>query len=395
MAAACAKDRFAYFPNILASGPSPNKIVIWGLRPAESSLGVHESAIRSIIARNSGLQLERIVGFPTAETVAIDDWPYSRYADFFENPPKSESTLVVDRSCTWRDETPDSARLQALGFSVVRFEQFLNAPIFLSDGYYRAHSDYLLSNYKGLMSFVDVFADEKSKCVYLQSLMALISMNYEFFHANLNPYEHRYVPDDINRPLRADEVFVDCGAFDGMDSIGLMQRVNFKFRSVHVFEPENVNYVRTVDAIQKVVTQHCLQHVYPYRIGVSDVNKYVSFAGDGQGVTATGNSIDTGKGIFVGRLDDVISNATWIKLEVEGSELAALRGAASLIHSCRPTISVSVYHKPEDYLELIPYLLNSLTDYNYYLRHSGLEPGTLCMTAVPREAQTGLSSLNG
>jgi len=38
--------------------------------------------------------------------------------------------------------------------------------------------------------------------------MALISMDYRFFHANLNPNPHRYIPDDIGRPLTVEEIFV-------------------------------------------------------------------------------------------------------------------------------------------------------------------------------------------
>jgi len=125
---ACAKDRFAFFPEVLTKGPSPSDIVIWGMRPWEMNPGVHRPSIQSILDANPQVRARGIVGFPSPDQVDSDGWPYVRYADFFANPQCDTSTLIVDRSCTWRDQTPDKERLEALGFSVVRFEQFLMRP---------------------------------------------------------------------------------------------------------------------------------------------------------------------------------------------------------------------------------------------------------------------------
>ena len=42
-----------------------------------------------------------------------------------------------------------------------------------------------------------------------------------------------------------------------------------------------------------------------------------------------------------------------IKLDVEGAEPDALRGAASLIARARPRLAVSTYHLPEHHFELL------------------------------------------
>lgn len=65
--------------------------------------------------------------------------------------------------------------------------------------------------------------------------------------------------------------------------------------------------------------------------------------------------------IQVVALDDVLPsfNPTLIKLDIEGAEPAALRGAAGTIRRNQPKLAVSVYHEP-DHLWKIPVLMREL-----------------------------------
>jgi FkbM family methyltransferase len=55
----------------------------------------------------------------------------------------------------------------------------------------------------------------------------------------------------------------------------------------------------------------------------------------------------------------------FIKTDLEGSEMPALRGAVETIKRCRPKLALSLYHKPED-LKEIPEFVESL-DMGYNL----------------------------
>ena len=59
----------------------------------------------------------------------------------------------------------------------------------------------------------------------------------------------------------------------------------------------------------------------------------------------------------------------FIKMDIEGSELAALRGAESSMRRWRPKLAISLYHRPEDFFS-IPIWISSLgLGYRFFLDH--------------------------
>jgi len=59
----------------------------------------------------------------------------------------------------------------------------------------------------------------------------------------------------------------------------------------------------------------------------------------------------------------------FIKMDIEGSELAALQGAESSLRRWRPKLAISLYHRPEDFFT-IPSWINSLgLGYRFFLDH--------------------------
>ncbi|MCI8672219.1 MAG: hypothetical protein HFI89_01815 [Lachnospiraceae bacterium] len=49
--------------------------------------------------------------------------------------------------------------------------------------------------------------------------------------------------------------------------------------------------------------------------------------------------------------------------------MKALQGAVKTIRRNRPRLAVSIYHKPEDIIELPEYILSLHNDYKLYIRH--------------------------
>lgn len=70
-------------------------------------------------------------------------------------------------------------------------------------------------------------------------------------------------------------------------------------------------------------------------------------------------------------------------MDIEGAELKALEGATECISKYSPQLAISVYHKPEDIIE-IPMFIKSLNPkYRFWLRHYSLSWFDTVLYAVP------------
>ena len=59
----------------------------------------------------------------------------------------------------------------------------------------------------------------------------------------------------------------------------------------------------------------------------------------------------------------------YIKLDIEGAELAMLHGAAKTIARCKPKMAISAYHRWEDLWLLAAYVMSLRPDYEFAFRH--------------------------
>jgi FkbM family methyltransferase len=88
-------------------------------------------------------------------------------------------------------------------------------------------------------------------------------------------------------------------------------------------------------------------------------------------------------------IDDLIERqglgrADFIKMDIEGSELEALRGAEATLRRCRPKLAISIYHRLQDFWE-IPLWLNDLDlGYEFHVRHFTIHQGETVLFARGR-----------
>lgn len=69
-------------------------------------------------------------------------------------------------------------------------------------------------------------------------------------------------------------------------------------------------------------------------------------------------------------LDDFLQEkVTFIKMDIEGAEMDALKGAEQTIRKYKPKLAISIYHEENDFWE-IPLLIKSFVpEYQFYVRH--------------------------
>jgi FkbM family methyltransferase len=64
-----------------------------------------------------------------------------------------------------------------------------------------------------------------------------------------------------------------------------------------------------------------------------------------------------------------IERVDFIKLDVEGAEMDAVRGARESIRRFKPKLAISLYHKPNDFFEIILYIKKRFPFYSCYIDH--------------------------
>jgi FkbM family methyltransferase len=215
----------------------------------------------------------------------------------------------------------------------------------------------------------DCMADEKSRAIFCDH----IGLRLGFRPGSLASPDRRnqYAPADISglNPQR----LIDGGAFDG-DTLRTLLKKHRRLDSVAAFEPDLDNFrklVKTAATRRKEILEVML-----FPAGLGDKIGNAEFAG-GKGAGSK-LSEQGGSTVPVVALDDVLPNfsPTFIKLDIEGSELSALRGARGLITYHKPCLAVCVYHMPKDLWE-IPLIVKSMLP-NHRLRmrchgYNGLE----------------------
>ena len=173
------------------------------------------------------------------------------------------------------------------------------------------------------------------------------------------------------------EVFVDCGCFDGATCFNFAGWCGSKgFEHIYSFEADPKNYEKSKELLAPL--GKC--ELFPY--GTSDANKKVYFASDAFETSCIISREEAEKKNFEGvteietvALDDVLAGkrVTFIKMDIEGAEYEALMGARKLIMENRPRMAISVYHKFEDFVTLADLVLSMHPDYRIAYRHYGFD----------------------
>jgi len=220
--------------------------------------------------------------------------------------------------------------------------------------------EWVVHNADNLQATFDMLQDELSK----ESLLAFINqkISTDFKYLTQVKQLNQYFDDDLIC-LNETERFLDCGAFDG-DSArafvnALRRRGISSYEEIISFEPDKRNYEALCNRVLKHHTCLCK--------GVSEVPGTVYFTNNG---TSSRVQVDGGETIELESIDNYLggTRATMIKMDIEGQELAALRGAANTIQKWHPKLAICIYHKREDLWEIPQYIKKLYSKYKFYIR---------------------------
>lgn len=201
-------------------------------------------------------------------------------------------------------------------------------------------------------------ADDESRSTLMDIVHFRLSCDPTYMQAYTVRLQEQYFEDFMQF---SGEIFVDAGGFDGDTSEGFATRYP-DYRKIILFEPSSVN-MRA--ARQRLAGYRDIE----YRpLGLSDVAGTVGFNQDAGSASAVTNSgFDT---ILVDTLDAVVDEpVSFIKMDLEGWEIKALRGSMRHLAHDRPKLAIAVYHDSPDF-RLVYQLVEEIGhNYRCYLRH--------------------------
>ena len=75
----------------------------------------------------------------------------------------------------------------------------------------------------------------------------------------------------------------------------------------------------------------------------------------------------------------------FIKMDIEGAEMNALKGAIHSITTFRPTLAIAIYHQISDFVNVMKFINDLNLGYQFYLGHYTVNAQETIPFAVARE----------
>lgn len=217
---------------------------------------------------------------------------------------------------------------------------------------------------------INILDDEESKKVVYGKLLDLCTFNPYLF--NEAYYYHDYMIHDqyfcgeIVENISQD-IFVDCGAFNGDTLDDIVQR-KLKFKKYIGYELNRKNYNELKQKISVYQSGNLSTTFLAYNLGVGSKEESFMYNEDSASATKASQT-----GNVEGRiipLDSLKERASYfVKMDIEGAERDALIGAKELIRNQQPKLSICVYHQFSDLWEIPFYIKSLVPAYKIYLRH--------------------------
>ena len=314
---------------------------------------------------------------------------------FIETNPKIDQVLGLP-VVTWTQLTPENKKAQLaigifnrgmpldelsklaedFGFSDI----FLPWDIYFEFGeslgwrFWLSKPAVILNSLEAIKRIYNLLADDASKNCLLGILAFRLGLNTNyasFSHSEKQYFNQLTLPSLKNRSV----VYVDCGAYNG-DTFAEISR-EIAISQAWLFEPDSQNFSDLVKNVKEMqVNASCIP------CGVSDKYEILTFSGGGEGgaISESGS-----QRIVTVSLDQILPHGKidFLKLDIEGAEAMALRGARELIKRNRPVIALSLYHLPKDPWELPTLLQELCEDYRYFIRQHYFNTFDSVLYAVP------------
>ncbi|MEZ5278013.1 MAG: FkbM family methyltransferase [Opitutaceae bacterium] len=223
-----------------------------------------------------------------------------------------------------------------------------------------------------------LLCDDSSVETLYSSLLYHLETDREYLLAVNRPADAGYFRSGLFQ-VQSGEVYVDGGAFTGDSVQTFIQAAHGQFRQIHAYEPDPVNYQQ----LEAWLARQSL-HGYDSRIAlhlkaVGDESRTLSFNQHSNAGSYISHDTPSGPHPFenINQIDvpcvtldhDISEPISLLKLDIEGHELKALKGASGHLKRSKPKLAVCAYHLPTDLIDLPQFIAGLEKGYRIGLRH--------------------------
>jgi FkbM family methyltransferase len=222
-------------------------------------------------------------------------------------------------------------------------------------------SGYNKALFSGYERAYNMYSDDKSRQVLLD-----VRLKYpvKFMPLLYDPPEQQYFDPGLIK-MSEMEVFVDGGMYIGDTAEIFFKNTHNTFNHYYGFEPEEKIYFCACNLLSDIKNTTLVQKgLYSNETQL----RFNTGRSSASHIDVSGDCV-----IELTSIDSFFSNKphppTFIKLDIEGSEFEALKGAEIIIRKHKPKLAICAYHKPEDVFALPELIKSFRDDYVFYLRH--------------------------
>lgn len=233
-------------------------------------------------------------------------------------------------------------------------------------------SDSCLFGWDLILSPIDKFLlGRNRKMVAAGHPEFLRHVSLEWSSGYTNQYGLYDVPDAVIEAVNGNAVF-DVGSFIG-DTLVLF-RALFPKSQLLSFEPDKRNYQQLVRMMHGEIESGT---TLAFNQGLADKRGKMTLQQQNVGNMSTFLKGEKGTSVTlvdVSTIDDIVKEhqleVGLIKVNVDGFEQQVVQGALETIKSQRPVLVIAIYHQPEEFYELKPFLESLNLGYKFRVRRS-------------------------
>ena len=225
---------------------------------------------------------------------------------------------------------------------------------------------------------LETWSDDTSRAHHLQFIAwRRLRQEWSFEAASLVSKSQQFFIPEITEVLHDHEVFIDAGAHHGDVALEFIKHTDNKFTLLCAYEPD-LNNKR---AFSKKVPQDKRITLIPDALHEKRaIAKFHSGLDHASQVSTTGSNY-----LVTYPLDAFHLPATFIKMHLEGAELAALKGAKRTLLEKRPIVVATICHNSDGLWRTPLWLMTFLEDYKFLLRLHCWCGSNAVIYAIPNE----------